>query len=185
MKKFNKIAIVLVIGGGFASAAVADCPAQVDRSAYLEGIVENLRAAPSELSARQYAAAMWEVWLTAPDGLAQSLLDEGMRLMQVGAHEPARQVLTRLIDYCPEYPEGYNQRAFNAFLDGDLEAALIDLDVAIELQPVHLGALTGKVLTLIRLGRDEEARRVLRGALAINPWLAERALLDEPPGEDI
>jgi hypothetical protein len=53
------------------------------------------------------------------------------------------------------------------------------------LQPVHLGALTGKALTLIAMDRRDEAQGVLRTALAINPWLSERALLDEPDGTDI
>jgi hypothetical protein len=50
---------------------------------------------------------------------------------------------------------------------------------------VHLGALTGKALTLIAMDRRDEAQDVLRAALAINPWLSERALLDEPDGTDI
>jgi len=52
-------------------------------------------------------------------------------------------------------------------------------------QRVDRGAVTGKALTRIGMGRGGEAQEVLRTALAINPWLAERALLDEPQGEDI
>jgi tetratricopeptide (TPR) repeat protein len=144
-----------------------------------------MQVAPDEGAARALSGEMWEIWLDAPDELAQAMLDEGLALLQTGAHASSRRVLSRLVDYCAEYPEGYNQRAFAAFLQGDYEAALVDLDAAIALQPVHLGALTGKALTLIRLGRDDEAQEVLRVALAINPWLSERALLDEPPGEDI
>ncbi|WP_375281598.1 tetratricopeptide repeat protein [Pseudooctadecabacter sp.] len=48
-----------------------------------------------------------------------------------------------------------------------------------------MGALTGKALTLIELDRNEEAQEVLRAALRINPWLAERALLDGPLDRDI
>lgn len=168
-----------------AGPAIADCPSGPDYSGELSSIVERMQAAPHEGAARQLSAQLWAIWLDAPDALAQSMLDEGLALMQTGAHAGSRRVLSRLVDYCPEYAEGYNQRAFAAFLQGDLDAALVDLDAAIALQPVHLGALTGKVLTLIRLGRNEEAQAVLRVALAINPWLAERELLDEPPGEDI
>lgn len=151
----------------------------------IDSIVEQMKVAPDEGAARGLSAQMWEIWLDAPDEIAQAMLDEGVLLLQTGAHGSSRRVLSRLVDYCPNYPEGYNQRAFAAFLQGDYEAALVDLDAAIALQPVHLGALTGKVLTLIGMGRDDAAQDVLRDALAINPWLAERALLNEPPGQDI
>lgn len=168
-----------------AAPAFADCPAVPENGAELSQIVERMKVAPHEGAARGLAAEMWEIWLQAPDAMAQAMLDEGLALNQMGARAESRVKLTELIDYCPDYPEGYNQRAFAAFLQGDYEAALVDLNAAIALQPVHLGALTGKAMTLIGLGRDDEAQEVLRAALAINPWLAERALLDEPPGEDI
>ncbi len=163
----------------------AECPALPDRSVQIDSLVERLKSAPHEGAARQLSAQMWEIWLQAPDAVAQSMLDEGVALLQMGAHGSSRRVLSRLVAYCPDYPEGYNQRAFAAFLMGDYDAAIEDLDRAIALQPVHLGALTGKALSLLGLGREAEAQEVLRAALAINPWLAERALLEEPPGEDI
>ncbi|MEL6957625.1 MAG: tetratricopeptide repeat protein [Pseudomonadota bacterium] len=168
-----------------ATPAASDCPPGRDYGPQIAEIVDRMQAAPHEGAARLLSAEMWEIWLDAPDEIAQSMLDEGVAMLQIGATGSSRRVLSQLIDYCPAYAEGYNQRAFAAFLSGDFEAALVDLDVAIELQPVHLGALTGKAMTLIRLGRNDEAQVVLREALAINPWLAERALLDEPPGEDI
>jgi len=168
-----------------ASPLWADCPAGPDRSAQVTGLVEQLRTAPNEGAARVLAAQMWEIWLDAPDALAQSMLQEGLALNRMGDRGASRAALTALIEYCPAYPEGYNQRAFAAFLSGDYDAALVDLDVAIELQPVHLGALTGKALTLIEMGRNDEAQEVLRNALDINPWLAERALLDGPLERDL
>lgn len=168
-----------------AAPAFADCPDGRDYTNQISDIVERMKIAPHEGAARGLSAEMWEIWLDAPDELAQAMLDEGLALLQTGAHASSRRVLSRLVDYCPNYTEGYNQRAFAAFLQGDYEAALVDLDAAIALQPVHLGALTGKAMTLIGLGRDAEAQDVLRDALAINPWLAERALLDEPQGQDI
>ena len=113
------------------------------------------------------------------------MLQEGLALNRMGDRSASRAALSELIGYCPNYAEGYNQRAFAAFLSGDYEAALVDLDRAIDLQPVHLGALTGKALTLIEMGRTDEAQVVLRTALDINPWLAERALLEGPLERDL
>jgi tetratricopeptide (TPR) repeat protein len=168
-----------------AAPAFADCPEGTDHTSDISDIVERMQAAPHEGAARGLSGEMWEIWLSAPDALAQTMLDDGLTMLQAGDYPVSRTHFDALINYCPDYAEGYNQRAFSWFLQGSYEDALIDLDAAIALQPVHLGALTGKALTLIRLGRDDEAQDVLRAALAINPWLSERALLDEPAGTDL
>ncbi len=168
-----------------AAPVFADCPAGTDHSAAVSSIIEQMQLAPNEGAAQALAGEMWEIWLDAPDGVAQALLDEGLAHQRYGDYAASRNVLSDLIAYCPSYAEGYNQRAYAAFLSFDFEAALVDLDAAIALQPAHLGALTGKARTLIELGRDDEAQTVLRDALAINPWLAERALLIGPLETDI
>ena len=177
-----KYAIILSF---LAAPAFADCSIGTDHADEVVKIVKQMQSAPDEGAARILAGQMWEIWLDAPDELAQAMLDDGLALLQMGDHMSSRSELSSLITYCPKYPEGYNQRAFAAFLQGDYAAALADLDIAIALQPVHLGALTGKALTLIALERRDEAQEVLRAALAINPWLSERALIDKPAGTNI
>ena len=177
-----KYALIMAV---LASPAFADCPAGPDYTSDIETLVQRMQTAPHEGAARGLSAQMWDIWLDAPDELAQAMLNEGLALNQMGDRAASRTKLSELVEYCPTYAEGYNQRAFASFLLNDFEEALVDLDAAIALQPVHLGALTGKVLTLIRLERDDEAQDVLRTALAINPWLAERALLDGPLGTDL
>ena len=70
-------------------------------------------------------------------------------------------------------------------LCAEVQAALADLDLALERSPRHVGALSGKALTLMGLGRADEAQAVLREALALNPWIPERGLLQEAPGEEL
>lgn len=176
-----KIIVPLLFGLSVGPVS-ADCPAGRDIAEELVRIVSDMKAAPSEASARQYSAAMWELWLQAPDDRAQFMLDKGMAFRNIGDYQASRDELSLLIEYCPTYPEAYNQRAFAAFLAGDFEGSLEDLNITLDLQPVHLGALTGKVFALNQLDRSEEAQQVLRFALDINPWLAERALL---VGEDV
>lgn len=177
-----KYALIL---GLFAAPAFAECPAAIDYSAEIQTITDQMKVAPDEAAARVLTAQMWEIWLDAPDDLAQSMLDDGLDLIKVSEFTSSIARLSTLIEYCPDYAEGYNQRALAAFLSGNFDAALSDLDATLALQPEHLGARTGKAMTLIRLGRDDEAQTVLRDALAINPWLSERAFLVTPPGQDI
>lgn len=168
-----------------ASPATADCPPAPDIAAAETALFGQIEAAPNAVDARQFSLGLWDLWMQAPDEAAQELLDGALARGRVGDLLGARLVLTRLVGYCPAYAEGWNQRAFVAYRSYEFEAALADLDRALELNPRHLGALTGKALTLVALGRGPEAVPVLRRALALNPYLSERALLDQLLGEDI
>ncbi|WP_342070180.1 tetratricopeptide repeat protein [Yoonia algicola] len=161
------------------------CPETPDHSARLAQIVDELRVSRGEGEARVLTQELWALWTDAPDAAAQAMLDEGMSRRSSYDFLGARVTLSRLVDYCPDYAEGYNQRAFASFLSQDYDAALVDLDRALELVPNHIAALSGKGLTLLELGRNEEAQAALRAAVEMNPWIQERALLAEPLGRDL
>lgn len=168
-----------------AQAAVAGCPPPRDIAAEETALFEKMQLAETEMAGRVLSDQLWALWASAPDEAAQALLDKGMAARASYDYVAAIDAFDRLTDYCPDYAEGYNQRAFVNFLREDYEAALADLELALERRPTHVGALSGKALTLMGLGRNEEAQTVLRQAVALNPWLPERGLLQEPPGEDL
>lgn len=178
-------AALLVLCLPISALGQGTCGPIPDRSESTDALYAQLRVAPSPAKAQDLSAALWQIWLDAPDARAQTLLDQGIALNRLGARDEAREVLGRLIDYCPDYAEGYNQRAYAAFLAQDFDAALADLDRTLAREPRHLGALTGKALTLIGQGRTEAAQEPLRDALRLNRWLAERALLTGPMEEEI
>jgi len=169
----------------FAVPASAECPAVPDRSKQLSALVAEARAAPDEMAGRAVSDKMWAIWATAPDEVAQDMLNQGMAARRVSDFLRAIQAFDDLIAYCPDYAEGYNQRAFVHFLTQDYEAAVADLNLALERSPRHVAALAGLALSLIGLGRDDAAQAVLRRALALNPWLSERGLLREPGGQEL
>ncbi|MCV6595068.1 MAG: hypothetical protein OIF48_19120 [Silicimonas sp.] len=160
-----------------ATSAHGACPPPPDIAAEEARLLAEVRVAPNERAARVISDRMWALWAKAPDAKAQDLLDRGMSARRVADYATAWDAFDALTRYCPDYAEGYNQRAFVAFLRQDYEAALVDLDLAIARSPNHVAAIAGKALTLIGLKRDGEAQRVLREALALNPWLAERRYL--------
>ena len=169
-----------------ASPALAEtCPPVADHSEQLADIVGQLKLSSGEGEARALTQDLWSLWTDAPDALAQAMLDEGMQRRSNYDFLGARDVLDRLVEYCPEYAEGYNQRAFASYLGQDFEAALADLDRALTITPNHIAALSGKGLTLMGLGRQDEAQEVLRSAVEMNPWLQERSLLVEPIGREL
>ncbi len=166
-------------------ALAETCPAVADHADRLDQIIAQLGASGGEAAAQQLSRQLWEIWLDAPDSKAQELLDKGMRQRTEYDFLGARDTLDALIEYCPAYAEGYNQRAFASFLLQDYEAALVDLDAALAIMPNHVAALAGKALSLFGLGRDAEGQEVLRAALKLNPWLQERALLREAMGTEL
>lgn len=177
---------------GFAGAAGAetDCPAPQDVRSEMLNLIAKAQGAPTFTDGRRVSSEMWEVWLRAPDEVAKAALDEGMRRREVADYAGAIKEFDRLAAYCPTYAEGFNQRAFVNFLQGNFEAALVDLDRALLLQPYHVAAQSGRALTLMNLGRIEEARAQMLIAVDNNPWLSEKALLADGaplglPGEEL
>ncbi len=169
---------------------VLACPAPPDHSASTDALIAEIQSAQNEGEAQVVANQLWEFWADAPDDTAQEILDRGMRKRAAWDLLGALEDFDALVAYCPNYAEGYNQRAFVNFLRQDFAAALPDLEQAIELSPRHVGALSGRALSLIGLGREAESQDALAQALELNPWLPERGLLKPPrpkekPGKDL
>ena len=111
----------------------------------------------------------------------------GIARLRVADYETAAATFGTLVDYCPDYAEGYNQRAFARFLMGEFEAALPDLGP-------HAGACTranpparsrGLASRSSAWAAAPKARTRSGARSKLNPWLAERHLLTEPPGTDL
>jgi len=185
------LVLAVISGSAFVNAATAQtCPPAADVGVEMQELFDQAQAAQNFRQGQEVSDAMWKVWLRAPDAAAQEVLDSGMAARGVYDFVGAHREFTRLTEYCPDYAEGWNQRAFISFLREDYAAALADLDRALVLQPRHVAAQSGRALTLMHLGRTAEARSQLLEAVANNPWLSEAALLAKgaalgPVGEDI
>ncbi|MEM1100948.1 MAG: tetratricopeptide repeat protein [Pseudomonadota bacterium] len=169
------IALALLAGPAF-----AECPANPDIARAEGDLYARIQALPTGGGVGPLNAELWQLWTAAPDAEAQALLDAGMQALRFGDYGSAAERLDALIAYCPDYAEGYNQRGFVHYLQFQFAEALTMLEAAEARSPRHTGVLTGMALTLIGLGRTEEAQAPLRRALRLNPWLSERALLTEP-----
>ncbi len=168
---------LLVLSLFIGMPALASCPDAPDIKTDLDLLIEQANGAETEMAGREVSGQMWQLWLKAPDEVSQEALDKGMRARANYDFVAAMEAFEILVDYCPFYAEGFNQRAFVLFLQQDFEAALVDLDQALVLSPKHVGAQSGRALTLMNLGRLDEARTQLQDALKNNPWLSERFLL--------
>lgn len=172
------------------SVAAETCPQAPDHSESISALITDIQAAQTEREAQIVSNKMWSFWADAPNEQAQAILDRGMGKRAAWDLLGAREDFDALVAYCPNYAEGYNQRAFVHFLSHNFQDALVDLDRALVLSPNHIAALSGRALSLLGLNRIDEARETLQSALDLNPWLPERGLLDAggalaPKGKDI
>ena len=178
--------VVLSVFLGLAALpAWATCPKPPDISSQEAALLSKAQRALTPGEGQEISQQLWALWATAPDEAAQSILDQGMAARASYDFLTAIRMFDRLTAYCPDYAEGYNQRAFVHFLREDFAAALVDLDLALARSPRHVAALSGKALTLMGLGRQDEAQDVLREAVRLNPWIPERGLLQAPMEEDL
>lgn len=151
-----------------------------------DALYEALKNAPSEREAELIEDRIWHSWLdAAPTPEIRTKIDAGMRRRDVYDFAGAKALFDEVVEAAPDYAEGWNQRAFIHFLQGNYEESLRDIDRALELEPRHFAALSGRALCQMTLGRVQLGQEALRQAIAIHPFLKERDMLIEPPGTDL
>ncbi|MDA9953208.1 hypothetical protein N9D61_02560 [Planktomarina sp.] len=162
-----------------ASIGSAECPDNPPITQALNKAYTDLKFAKFSAEAQVVTDELWRLWTQAPDGEAQRLLNSGMLRIRQGDLRAAQEQLSDLIAYCPNYAEGYNQRAFARYLAFDFEKALPDLAQTLSIQPRHLGALSGKGLTHLALGQEALAEIEFRKVLALNPFTPDQDLIQD------
>ena len=161
-------------------------PAQADDAARAEeraDLLTALKSAPSETVGRAAADALWKLWMTAPDEEAQAMLDAALERRRQYDFAGAIEHLDKLVDYAPDYAEGWNQRATVLFLQENYDRSLDDIIKTLELEPAHFGSLAGRAMILMRQGRMALGQAALREAVDIHPYLRERSMLIAVPAE--
>lgn len=149
--------------GGFSSAAT---------------ILERLKDDDREV--RSLAEqTVWAVWSRSGSKRVDEKLKMGGYLMSMGKLWQAVELFDEVISERPGFAEGYNKRATAWYLLGSYYKSLADIELTLERNPQHFGALSGAGYCLIRLKRHEEAVVFLRRALKINPNLAGVRQLSE------
>lgn len=161
---------------GFVSSPMAQSESQ---TAALDALFEQLKSAPDETAARAITEKIWVYWTTPPDPQLAADIQQVLMLRQHADFAAALALLdTITVDY-PSYAEGWNQRATIYYLLGNNEKSLADIDKVLEFEPRHFGALVGRAVIHKNRGEDDLARDDMVRALAIHPFLVERAMFPE------
>ena len=121
---------------------------------------------------------------------ADLLMSWAVEAMEEKNYPLALDVLDQIIVVKPDFAEAWNRRATVYYLTDDYGESLSDIKQTLALEPRHFGALAGFGMILQAMDRTEEAIRVLRRALEINPRLDKvreslEQLEKETDGSDI
>jgi tetratricopeptide (TPR) repeat protein len=112
---------------------------------------------------------MWTIWLRSGNDQIDTLMAEGIRLMEAEQYPEAVEVFDQIIARAPTFAEGYNKRATVYYLMLEFEKSIADIHQTLELNPVHFGALSGMGLCYLGLVEPRQALEWFERAVAVNP----------------
>ncbi len=153
-----------------------------DRAAALDKIFAELKEAPNDSVARYQVEEMWKLFFMAPDAETAETMNQAVRARGGFNFEKAIGLLNQVIERHPDFVEAWNQRATIRFKQRKYDASIADCDRVLELEPRHIGCLSGVANIYIRHQmKYDEGRTMLNRALALHPRLFEKSLLLEIP----
>ena len=156
---------------------VAPIDPEVARQQKLDSLLGKLHNSSPHMDVSRIEQEIWEIWSRNSSPTAEVLLRQSSVAISAGDLDPAEQMLSQLIETYPTFAEAWNRRASLYYVLKRYDAAMIDIEKAISLEPRNFGALIGKGMILLAQNKSDEAVAALKEALAINPHL--QAVKDE------
>jgi tetratricopeptide (TPR) repeat protein len=172
----GKALVNTAVAAGFAALSLLTADlgaARADqKDTRLPGLFDSLKKASSSDEANAVEAKIWTIWMQANDPAIDKLMAQGSDAMSSQDFPAALESFNAIIAQKPEFAEGWNRRATLYYLMGDYPHSLKDIDRVLELEPRHIGALSGLGLVNMQLDRDEAAADAFKRVLDIDPQSA-------------
>jgi tetratricopeptide (TPR) repeat protein len=140
----------------------------------LDDLFSRLKSAQNPVESRFVEQAIWQIWLVSGNAEVDRLMAKGVEAMSERDFNEALVAFDEIVRLAPDFAEGWNKRATLYYLMGNLSASLADIDRTLKLEPRHFGALSGRGLVYLALGREGPALTAFDAALAIYPNLQGR-----------
>ena len=96
--------------------------------------------------------------------------------MQKGKLDDALKLFLKLSESDPHWAEPINKIATIRYLQGDLYGSIRDIQLTLELEPRHFGAIAGLAQINLALGRYTDALENLDFAIDIHPYISIKNL---------
>ena len=101
---------------------------------------------------------IWKLWTTHPSEQSlTNLLAKGSNYMSQDKLTSAHNVFSKAIELDPNWAEAWNKRATVLYLMGNYELSQKDIDVVLNLEKRHFGALSGQGLVQTALQNYQKA----------------------------
>jgi tetratricopeptide (TPR) repeat protein len=176
------LALALLLFAGLPSYAAEPLPPLVgasdDALKQRATLFAELAAAPNEADAREIEQKIWTFWLGFADEETRQWLSDSRAAQLRFDYDEALFYNKAIVVRAPQFAEGWNQLGYVLFLAGKYDASLVAIEQTLKIEPMHYAALAGRAIILIQQGKNAEAQVALKQALAIDPWLKERRLID-------
>ena len=146
-------------------------------SSNLDELFYQLKNAENPNLAKEHEGKIWEFWLTAGSSkINNSDMQKGIGLMQSGQLDKALKLFIDLSKSDPEWAEPINKIATIRYLQGDLYGSIRDIQLTLQLEPRHFGAIAGLAQINLALGRYKESLRNLDFAINLHPFIGIKNL---------
>jgi len=146
----------------------------------LDKLFLELSETKSEDRADKLEKEIWAIWNWHPDDYQLTAkLELGTRLMYDGDYDYALKVFNKVIVTDPKWSEAWNKRATLFFFMKNFQDSLKDIEVVLNLEPRHFGALSGQAQIFIELKEYERALDSLKKAKKIHPIIRGNKLIPE------
>lgn len=150
------------------ASSVPDDPAQ--RAKLLSDLYAHLATSEDEAAAQSTAAAIERVWLSGGGDTVGLLMERALGVHKQKNADLALKLLDAVTELAPDYPEGWNRRAYILYMENDTSRALGDLRRVLALDPNHFKALDGLGQILREIGQKKAALEVYRKLLDVHPF---------------
>ncbi|MBV1701725.1 MAG: hypothetical protein KGQ46_07900 [Hyphomicrobiales bacterium] len=152
---------------------IAPAAPGVSRKAKLDGLYARLASATNLAESDALLAEIHGILMQSGSATADLLMARAGQAAHAGKDEVAKQIFDRIIDLDPDWAEAWNQRATFRFVQKDNNGSMSDIAHVLQLEPRHVGALTGMAYILEGRGLDKDALQVFRAILKIDPSLVD------------
>ena len=148
----------------------------VNSSSYaneLDKLFLKLKNAENFSEARNVEKKIWNIWITNGSNKKNNLeMSKGIILFNNGNLNKALKVFLNLCEVEPEWAEPFNKVATIKFLQKDYLTSIKYIELTLEKERRHFGAISGLVQINLRLGRFENALNNINQALKIHPFIS-------------
>jgi tetratricopeptide (TPR) repeat protein len=160
-------------------------PTPVDKSNALAELYAQLGKAHDAEAAAPIIERIEGLWRLSGSDTIDLLTSRAERFAKAADLDLALKIGDAAVDMAPDDAEAWHVRAKVHFLRKEYDLAIADLKRALERDPKNYSAMNDLGVALQATGAKKEALEAYRGALAVNPFLADTKRAAEELGREV